>query len=120
MGGWRERYRAVNEDVAAEVGTGMNGQTYAFHFALPVDSSGQMPDGQEFSDVRELKGLVLKDERQIARNLVEQIVIYSTGAPIHFSDRDAVEQILDATLESDYGVRSMIHHVVQSELFREK
>lgn len=120
MGGWRERYRAVSEEVDAEPGVGMNGQRFAFHYALPVDPQGTMDDGREFSGIRDLKRLLLKDERQIARNFVEQLVVFATGAPVHFSDRAAVEEILDSTESSGFGVRSIIHEIVQSEMFRQK
>jgi hypothetical protein len=39
---------------------------------------------------------------------------------VRFSDRRQIEQIVDATRTSGYGVRAMIHAVVQSELFRDK
>ncbi len=35
MGGYRQRYRAVAEDRPSEKGVGMNGQVFAFHYALP-------------------------------------------------------------------------------------
>ena len=38
---------------------------------------------------RQLKKILLGDETQIARNLVEQLMIFATGAPIGFSDRQA-------------------------------
>ena len=62
MGGYRERYRAVSEKVPAVKGYGMNGQAFAFHYALPVDSSGALPDGRPFKDVREIKKLLVQDE----------------------------------------------------------
>ena len=40
----------------------MNGQAFAFHYALPVDSAGALPDGRPFQDVRELKRLLVQDE----------------------------------------------------------
>ena len=120
MGGWRDRYRAVNDEAKTTPGIGMNGQVFAFHYALPVDPSGQMHDGRAFQEIGDLKRLLLEDERQIARNVTEQLVVYATGAPIHFSDRAAVEQILNATESSGYGVRSVIHEIVQSDMFRNK
>jgi hypothetical protein len=119
MGGWRERYRSESGGEPAE-GIAKSGQKFAFHYALPVDASGILPDGREFSDVRELKQLLLADERQIARNLVRQLTVYATGATIHFSDRAEIERILDRTEPGKYGVRSLILELVQSELFMNK
>jgi hypothetical protein len=120
MGAWRNRYRAVNDEVPAENGIGLDGQRFKFHYALPVDASGELQGGRRFDDVRQLKEMLLEDEAQIARNLVRQLMIYATGAPIGFSDRQEVEAILARTRASDYGVRSMVHEVVQSKLFQHK
>lgn len=120
MGGFRERYRAMGEPAQAAPGIGRGGQKFAFHLALPVDSSGETPEGKPFADVREFKRRLLEDEAQIARNLVRQLVVYATGAPVRFSDRAAVEAILGRARTGGYGVRTLVHELVQSELFRRK
>jgi mono/diheme cytochrome c family protein len=119
MGGWRDRYRADGEG-KPDVGIGKGGQKFTFHSALPVDPSGELPDGRKFADVRDLKRLLLADEPQVARNLVRQLAVYATGAPIRFSDRPEIETILERTRADQYGVRSLIRELVQSRLFREK
>ena len=120
MGAWRDRYRASSEDGVVEPGFGKNGWPFTFHYALPVDSSGALPDGRTFKDVRDFKRLLLADETQIARNLARQLAVYATGAPIRFSDRPAIERILAGAKSHDYGVRSLVHEIVQSDLFRNK
>jgi len=85
-----------------------------------VDCSGTLPDGRSFGDVRELKRLLLADERQIARNFATQLITYATGAPVRFGDRPQLEAILDQAKPSEYGVRSLIDAIVQSDLFRSK
>jgi hypothetical protein len=70
MGAWRDRYRAVNDEVAAEKGFGLDGQPFKFHHALPVDPSGELLDGRQFADVRQLKEMLLEVETQFARNFV--------------------------------------------------
>jgi len=121
MGGWRDRYRAaLAPGVAPEPGYGMDGQAFAFHYALPVDSAGQLPDGRNFANVKELKRLLLQDETAIARNLARQLSVYATGAPVRYSDRDAIQTILQHTAASHYGVRDLIQEIVQSDLFQNK
>jgi len=34
---------------------GMNGQKLEFHWGLPVDAAGELPDGRPFKDVRDFK-----------------------------------------------------------------
>jgi hypothetical protein len=119
MGGWRERYRS---EAGGELAKGLakSGQKFAFHYALPVDASGELPDGRKFRDIKEFKQLLLENEEQLARNLTQQLVVYATGAPIRFSDRPAISKILANSRAGEYGVRSLVHGIVQSELFLEK
>ncbi len=119
LGGWRARYRALGEGERPP-GFGKNGQPFEFHYAQPVDCSGELPDGRKFSDIRDLKRLLLEDERLIARNLVKQLTVHATGAAVRFGDRPEVERILDRASSSHYGVRTLVHELVQSELFRRK
>ncbi len=118
-GGLRERYRALGEGQKA-IGYGKNGQPFAFHPAQAVDASGVLPDGRHFQDVRDMKRLLLQDERQIARNLVRQLVVYGTGTPVRFGDRAKVEAILDRAKPTGYGVKSLIYALIDSELFKNK
>jgi hypothetical protein len=119
MGGWRERYRS---EAGGELARGIakSGQKFAFHYALPVDASGELADGRKFNDIRDFRQLLLDNEKQIARNTVQQLAVYATGSPVRFSDRQTVEQILKRASATDYGIRSLVHELVQSELFRNK
>jgi mono/diheme cytochrome c family protein len=120
MGGFRDRYRAVDEAKPALTGLGKNGQPFAFHLALPVDASGELPDGRPFADIREFKRLVREDDTALARSLARQLITFATGAPVHFSERNDLEELVARTRASGHGVRSLVHAVVQSELFRRR
>ncbi len=119
MGGFRDRYRALG-DGERVAGIGKNGQKFEFHHGQPVDPSGTLPDGRKFAGIEELKQLLLADEKKIARNLARQLTVYATGAPVRFSDRPALEAIVDATSDGHYGVRSLVHSLIQSPLFLNK
>ena len=118
MGGWRDRYRVFADGVKPEPGLGLSGQPFAFRYGPPVDSAGALPDGATFRDIHELKRLLLEhEERKVAGNLVGQLATYATGAPIGFSDRKQVDEILEKTRGSGYGVRGIVQGIVQSDLF---
>jgi hypothetical protein len=92
-----------------------------FHYGLPVDAAGALPDGPAFQNVRDFKQLMLQyQEPTVARNLVSQMITYSTGAPVGFVDRKQVDQILERLRGSGYGVRSLVHGIVESDLFQFK
>jgi hypothetical protein len=119
MGGWRDHYRAEGNGEPA-VGIAKSGQKFAFHYAQPIAASGELPDGRKFSDIRDFKRLLLENEEQLARNLAQQLIVYATGAPIRFSDRPAIGKILASSRAAGYGVRKLVHEIVQSELFLSK
>ena len=110
----------MSDKVPPVKGFGMNGQAFAFHYALPVDSAGELPDGRPFKDVREFKKLLVAGRGADRAEPGPAVDGLRHGAPVRFSDRDEVEKILAAAKASRYGVRSLVHAIVQSELFRNK
>ena len=119
MGGYRDQYRSTAEGEPA-AGSGHNGVNFHYRLGLPVDTSGELADGRKFAGIRELKQELLADPDQLARNLAQQLVIYATGAPVRFSDRPQLAQILARGKADGYGVRALIHEIVRSDLFLNK
>lgn len=117
IGGFRSRYRTTGSDI--EVGNANYPGPYQQGPA--VDASGVTPDGDAFSGIEEYKALLMRRELdQVARHFASQLAVFATGAEIEFADRDAVERMVAPLAESGYPVRSMIHRLVQSELFRNR
>ena len=124
IGGWRDRYRVVAEQkdwVKNRVGTlAKYLASYQYGLGRSVEAADALPDGRPFGDINELKQLLLANPEQIARCVTERLVTYATGQPVGFDDRQAVDRILAESKDSDYGLRTLIHAVVASELFRNK
>jgi hypothetical protein len=120
LGGWRDRYRASAEESTAEDGIGMNGWRFTFHYALPVNPAGELADGRSFEGIRAFKRLLLRNQEPIARGFLRQLAVYATGAEVRFSDRPQLETILKRARPTGYGIRSLVHGIVQSDLFRNK
>jgi hypothetical protein len=87
---------------------------------LDVDPSGTLPDGRTFADVREYKRLLLEDPTAMPKSLTRLLLTYAVGRRIGFSDRTEVDRIVSRTQESNYGLRSLIHEIVQSDTFRSR
>ena len=85
-----------------------------------MDAGGVTPDGKSFSGIAEYKRLLLGEEDQVARHFISQLVVYATGTEIGFADRDALSRLVARSREGGYGVRTIIHNVTQSPLFRER
>ena len=120
MGRWRENYRSLAEGSKRIEGVGRSGNEFVHYIGKKVDASGVMPSGEPFADILQFKKLLLQDEEAIARNLTEQLLVYATGAPVGFADRDDVSTILEKSRPSEFGVRTLIHEIIQSPLFLRK
>ncbi len=120
VGGWRDHYRSLGEVGEMIEGFGKNGQPFTFRQGPPVDASGNLANGKAFTDIGQVKKLLIDDERAIAKNLLQQFAVYATGAPMRFSDRVEVDLILDRLAKEHYPVRAMIEEIVVSNLFLNK
>ena len=115
IGGFRTHYRADGGS-----GTTPDGFEYRMPYkqGLPVDASGVTADGEPFAGFEEYKRLLSRDVEQVARHLVSQLLVYSTGAEIEFADRDGVGEVVAKLSDDGYPFRTMIHEVTKSDLFR--
>ena len=118
MGGWRERYRSIEQGDA--VPGSKDGRVFAYKLALPVEPSAETRDGEKFANMDDFRALLLKDEEKIARHLLRQFVIYATGADVGFADDAELDAMMSRLKPRSYGLRSMVHELVQSPLFLKK
>jgi hypothetical protein len=119
IGGFRTRYRSTGKGDRPT--TKLFGRAVREYRLGPrVDASGTTAGGERFAGIRDFKRLLLKEEEQIARHILNQLIAYATGAEIQFADREERDEILEAARRDGYGLRAMIHSVAQSEMFRNK
>ncbi|MBJ7305872.1 MAG: DUF1585 domain-containing protein, partial [Gemmataceae bacterium] len=78
------------------------------------------PEGAAFSGIKQLREILAKNPDQLARGVTRNLVTYSTGSPASQLDQKAIEAIVKNSQPDDYGLRSIIHGVIQSDLFRSK
>ena len=107
IGGWRQHYRALPEKGRWKDGP-------------EVDPSYHLTNGEGFDDIDGFKAMVLSRPEKIARNMVEKLLTYSTGASTTFADRREIDQIVRAAETDEFGFRSLIHACVQSAIFQSK
>jgi hypothetical protein len=119
-GRWRTHYRAVPESARDKVVRIPGSDQRFYSKGRPVDPSYALNDGRKFKDIQEFKALALENPEQIAHCVVEKLATYLTGAPLQFADRAVVHEILEQTRADQYGLRALLHAVIQSRLFTQK
>ena len=116
IGGWRDYYRTSGNGKAVMI----DGRRMPYLQGPKVDPADVTADGQKFRDIDEFKQLLLKDKDQLARALTSRLVTYATGAAPRAADQAEVEAIVARIRERDYGLRILVHEIVQSKLFQSK
>jgi mono/diheme cytochrome c family protein len=112
MGNFRTNYRIA--DTAAPKGSSK------WKDGLPVDTTGVAPDGAAFTGVKQLREMLAKNPDQLARGVTRHLLTYATGQPATPLDQPAIEAIVKSAASDDYGLRSLVHGVVQSQAFQKK
>lgn len=116
IGGWRERYRSLGSGDAVTVA----GRQMRYKNGPAVEAGDVLPDGRHFKTIDEFKELLLANKDQLARGLAIKLLTYATGVPPTRADRPKIEAIVEAVRGKNYGFRSLVHAVVQSEVFKMK
>jgi mono/diheme cytochrome c family protein len=85
-----------------------------------VDTRSELPGGVEVADVRAYKAALAARPELLARSLVRKLATFATGASVEVGDELVIDAILKKSEPSGFGLRTLIHEVVQSELFTRK
>jgi hypothetical protein len=110
IGGWREKYRALEPTANPNRPKLTDGQT--------VVSSDSLPGLGQFEDFRRFRELLLKKEELVFENMVRQLATFALGRSMDFADQAELKQIVVATRTEGGGMKTMIRELVASELFR--
>jgi mono/diheme cytochrome c family protein len=116
IGGWREHYRVTGNGEPVTI----DGRQMLYARGKPVDPADVLSTGERFENIDGLKQLLLKDKPQLARAMTARLITYSTGRAPQPGDRDEIEAIVSRLAIKDYGLRSLVHEIVQSRIFQEK
>lgn len=87
---------------------------------FPIDASGQLPNGPQFTGFFGLRDAIATREQEFARGLIEHLISYALGRPCGFSDQGMVESILNKARSKGMTLRAIIHALVESPEFQSK
>jgi hypothetical protein len=87
---------------------------------LPIDSSGELPDGTTIPGPDGIKTFLLDRPEQFTQCLTEKLLVYALGRRLSFADRNDIDQIVSAMPKHNYGFRDLIQQIVASEAFHVK
>ena len=118
MGAWCDRYRTQGTGEAI-TGYDPAGHPFTYRVGKEVEPQGRLRSGEAFADVQELKIILARNPRALARNLLHQFTLYATGAPVRFSERAEINRLLDQCQPADYRVGDLLHAFCTSPLMHQ-
>ena len=120
IGGFRNRYRSIGAGDPAPRGWIDPFLAINFKLGPTVDPSGVLPDGRSFDGIKKYQEILAADAKGLLRNLAEQFVVYGVGRPLSFGDRPQIDTIVSKTMNKGGGIRTVVHEMIQSDLFQSK
>lgn len=85
-----------------------------------VDPSGKLLSGESFQNPVELKRLIARNDRQLARNFTERLMAYALCRPLKGYDEVVVDQLMEKIAKDDFRVQTIISEIVTSYLFTQR
>jgi hypothetical protein len=85
----------------------------------PIDAAGQLITGETFSNVKELKRIIVKDHyKDFYRTVTEKLLTYALGRGLDYYDVETVDQIVDKIEKADGRASALLAGVVESAPFQ--
>ncbi len=125
IGRYRDFYRTTEtgQKLTAAEGRAFFGAHYGqvkYLKGPAVDTQSKLPSGEEVPDIRAYKTALASRPELLARNLARKLITFATSVSAEAGDELVIDRILEHSKPSGYGIKSLLHEVVQSEVFNQK
>lgn len=87
----------------------------------PIDASGKLPSGEQFSGFAGLLEILVQQKReQFLRCMAEKMLIYAVGRGLEYYDQCAVDEIVNGLEQDDYRFSRLVLEVVKTDPFQKQ
>jgi hypothetical protein len=87
---------------------------------MPIDATGQLPDGRTFDGPVALRTILEREHDAFARALTVKLLTYALGRGLTSSDRQTVRTIARALPAHDYRFSGLVLEIVRSAPFQRR
>ena len=98
IGRWRESEKLFREEV-------------------PVVIDGSLPGGERFTNFKQFQAILMEHEEDLARNMVESLLVYALGRDVEFTDQPHIDNIMTQLRPNRFRMKDMIHAIAESPIF---
>jgi hypothetical protein len=83
----------------------------------PVVIDGSLPGGKRFTTFKKFQDILMEHEEDLARNIVESLLVYALGRDVEFTDAPHIDEIINKLRPNRFRIKDMIHAVAESPIF---
>lgn len=87
---------------------------------FPIDASGKLPEGDQFSGPAELARVLEKRKSQFSRALTKKMLTFALGRGLTYQDDCFVDKIEEYLVENDYRFSALVLGIVNSDPFQKR
>ena len=85
----------------------------------PVDVTGRLSSGEEFSGIAELQTFLLQNKKEsIVRCITQKLFVYGLGRGLSYKDRIAVDQVVASFGKGQVNFADLLFQVFESQPFQ--
>jgi hypothetical protein len=84
---------------------------------FPIDSSGEIPEGDKFNTPAELRKILVAKQDRFLRCTAEKLLTYAIGRGVDHADQCSLDLICRATAEDGSRLSRLVLEVVRSAPF---
>jgi hypothetical protein len=86
----------------------------------PIDSSGKLPSGEEFTGPAGLKKILMARKDAVMKHLIRKMTGYAFGRELNKFDNCVVDKALEAMQKDNYRPSILVEHIAMSFPFRHR
>lgn len=86
-----------------------------------IDSAGKLVTGEDFSNVMELKKILVTSRKQdFYRCLTEKMLTYALGRGVEYYDAPSIDAIIAQTVKAGGGLKDLVNAITESVPFQKR
>ncbi len=86
----------------------------------PIDASGRLPDGRNFTGAPGLASVLREDREAFARAVTAKMLTFALGRGLERYDRRTVDEVAKRLAASDYRFSALVQEIVKSLPFQRR
>ena len=87
-------------------------------FQTKADAKTELIDGTKLNGINELKKYIKENKQEnVTRSVTKHLLAYSLGRDLSYMDNEDIDQIVNKTMEQNYGFKDLVKNIISHDIF---